>query len=94
MNAFLGSQQLIDNHDPYIAPYGYLAKNTMYEWFHPNGDLRENYKRCVELDTYFDKASLHCHILGIIPPLNIRFAMYLESNALAANHSPLLSSSP
>ena len=30
----------------------------------------------------------------IILPLEMIFAMYLESNALAANHSPMLSSSP
>ena len=36
----------------------------MYEWFHPNGNLKENQKRCVELGTYFYKASQHCHILG------------------------------
>jgi len=29
------------------SPYDYLARSTMYEWFHPNGDLKENYKRCV-----------------------------------------------
>jgi hypothetical protein len=41
----------------------------MYEWFHPNGDLKENYKRCVELGTYFDKASQHCPMLGDYPAL-------------------------
>jgi hypothetical protein len=41
----------------------------MYEWFHPNGDLKENYKCCVELGTYFDKASQHCPILGDYPAL-------------------------
>ena len=41
----------------------------MYEWFHPNGDLKENYKRCVELDTYFDKTSQHCPILDDYPTL-------------------------
>ena len=46
MNAFLGSHQLIDNHDPYIAPYDYFAKNTIYDWFHPNGDLRELQALC------------------------------------------------
>ena len=41
----------------------------MYEWFHPNGDLKENYKRYVELGTYFDKASQHCPILDDYPAL-------------------------
>ena len=41
----------------------------MYEWFHPNGDLKENYKRCVELGTYFDKASQHCPMFGDYPAL-------------------------
>jgi hypothetical protein len=36
----------------------------MYEWFHPNDDLKENFKCCVKLGTYFDKASQHCPILG------------------------------
>ena len=35
-------------------PVDYLARSTMYEWSRPNGDLKENYKLCVELDTYFD----------------------------------------
>jgi hypothetical protein len=41
----------------------------MYKWFHPNGDLKENYKRCMELGTYFDKASQHCPILVDYPAL-------------------------
>jgi hypothetical protein len=51
------------------SPYDYLARSIMYERFHPNGDLKENYKRYVELDTYFDKASQHCPILGDYPAL-------------------------
>ena len=46
------------------SPYDYLARSTMYKSFHPNDDLKENYKRCVELDTYFDKASQYCPILS------------------------------
>ena len=34
----------------------------MYKWFHSNDDLKENYKRCVKIDTYFDKASQYCPI--------------------------------
>ena len=36
----------------------------MYEWFHPYGDLKKNYKRYVKFGMYFDKASQHCPILG------------------------------
>jgi hypothetical protein len=41
----------------------------MYEWFHPNGELKENYKRYVEFGTYFDMASQHCPMLGDYPAL-------------------------
>ena len=41
----------------------------MYNSFHPNGNLKENYKRCVEFDTYFDKASQHCPLLNDYPAL-------------------------
>jgi hypothetical protein len=51
------------------SSYDYIARSTMYEWFYPNGDFKENYKRCVELGTYFDKASQHCLILGVYPVL-------------------------
>ena len=44
--------------------YEHLAKGTMYECFYSNDDLKENYKRCVELDTYFDNASQHCLIFS------------------------------
>jgi hypothetical protein len=36
----------------------------MYEWFHPKGELKDNYKRCVELGTYFAKSKQHCPILA------------------------------
>ena len=51
------------------SPYDSLARSTMYEWFHPNGELKKNYKRCVELGTYFDKASQHCPTLCVYPAL-------------------------
>ena len=41
----------------------------MYEWFHPNDNLKKNYKSCMEFDTCFDKASQHCPILGDYPTL-------------------------
>ena len=49
--------------------YNSLARSTMYEWFHPNGELKKNYKRCVKLGMYFDKASQHCPILSAYPVL-------------------------
>ena len=36
----------------------------MYEWFCPNGDLKPNYKRCVELGNYFAKSKQHCSVLA------------------------------
>ena len=50
----------------------------MYEWFHSNGDFKENYKRCVELGTYFDKASQHCPILGDYPTLRYEICNVLR----------------
>ena len=66
----------------------------MYEWFHHYGDLKKNYKRYVKFGMYFDKASQHCPILGNYRAFRDEICNVLESNALAANHSPLLSSSP
>jgi hypothetical protein len=46
----------------------------------------------MECDTCFDKASQHALYTVNILPLEMKFAMYLEINALEANHFPLLSS--
>ena len=40
-----------------------LSKNSMRDWFHPNGKLKDTYKRCVEFDTYFTKFTKHCPML-------------------------------
>jgi len=39
----------------------------MYKWFHPNGDLKENYKCCIEFGTYFAKSKQYCSILMNYP---------------------------
>jgi len=49
--------------------YDSLSRGTMYEWFHPNGDLKENYKRCVEFGTYLAKPKQNCPILMDYPLL-------------------------
>lgn len=48
-------------------PYDYLATSTMYEWFHPKDDFKDNYEHCMELGTYFDKSTLHCPTLVKYP---------------------------
>jgi hypothetical protein len=49
--------------------YDALSRGTMYEWFHPTGELKDNYKRCVELGNYFAKSKQHCPILAHHPQL-------------------------
>ena len=36
----------------------------MYGWFHSNGVLKDNIKRCIEFDTYFAKSTQYCPILA------------------------------
>jgi hypothetical protein len=49
--------------------YNALSRGTMYEWFHTTGELKDNYKRCVELGTYFAKSKQYCLILANHPQL-------------------------
>ena len=46
--------------------YANLSKNSMWKWFHWNGDLKETCKCCVNFDMYFAKSAqrysiLECH---------------------------------
>jgi hypothetical protein len=43
--------------------YDHLSKGSLDEWFHHNGELEENYKRYVKLDTTFAKFLQHSPIL-------------------------------
>jgi hypothetical protein len=49
--------------------YDKLSKSSMRDWFHPNGDLKEIYKRCVDFGTYFAKTAQRCPILESNPIL-------------------------
>ena len=39
-----------------------LTTNSIHEWFHPNGDLKENFKHCVDFGTYYAKTVQRCPI--------------------------------
>ena len=86
--------QLIDNQDPYIAPMTILQG---IQWTGGSIPMAISKKitsivwNLARLLTDPDNTLLYSMI---ILPLEMIFAMYLESNALAANHSPMLSSSP
>ena len=43
--------------------YDNLSQSSMREWFHPNGNLKNTCKHCVEFGTYFVKSTQHCSIL-------------------------------
>jgi hypothetical protein len=43
--------------------YDKLSKSSMREWFHPNRDLSDTYKLCVDFGTYFAKTAQRCPIL-------------------------------
>jgi hypothetical protein len=47
--------------------YDNLSRSSMNGWFHSNGDLKDNIKRCVELGTYFAKSTQHCPVLASYP---------------------------
>ena len=37
--------------------YDNLSNSSIKEWFHPNEDLNDIYKRCVKFNTYFAKSA-------------------------------------
>jgi hypothetical protein len=63
--------------------YDYLSRGTMYGWFHSNGVLKDNIKRCVELGTYFAKSTQHCPILASYPLLKEEICEVLKKQRTA-----------
>jgi len=43
--------------------YDHLAKSSMSEWFYPNHDIKDIYKRCIKFGTYFTKSAQYYLIL-------------------------------
>ena len=58
--------------------YDALSRGSMYEWFYPNGDLKPNYKRCVELGSYFAKFKQLCSVLANYPLLKDEICKVLK----------------
>ena len=54
----------------------------MYGWFHLNGVLKDNIKRCVELNTYFAKSTQHCPILASYPLLKEKICEVLRKQMI------------
>ena len=52
-----------------LSSFSNVLSSTMYEWFHPLKELKNNNKHCVELGTYFAKSKQHCPILANHPQL-------------------------
>ena len=50
----------------------------MREWFYPNGDLKDTYKRCVEFGIYFAKCAQYCPILDSHPLLKEEICVILK----------------
>ena len=63
--------------------YDNLSKSSMREWFHPNGDLKETYKRCVDFGTYFAKTAQRCPILESNPILKDEICAILRNKRKA-----------
>ena len=61
-----------------ISVYDNLSKNSMRDWFHPNGDLKDTYKRCVKFSTYFSKSAQHCPVLESYPALKEEICSVLK----------------
>jgi hypothetical protein len=43
--------------------YDNFSKNSMRDWFHSNGELKDTYKICIEFGTNFAKSAQHCPML-------------------------------
>ena len=63
--------------------YDNLSRGTIYGWFHSNGVLKDNIKRCVEIGTYFAKSTQHCQILASYPLLKEKICEVLKKQRIA-----------
>jgi hypothetical protein len=63
--------------------YDYLSRETMYGWFHSNGIMKDNIKRCVKLGIYFAKSTQHCLILASYPFLKEEICEVLKKQRTA-----------
>ena len=63
--------------------YDSLYKNFMRDWFYPNGELKDTYKRCVEFDTYFAKYAQYCLLLESHPALKEEICIVLKKMSMA-----------
>jgi hypothetical protein len=58
--------------------YDALSRGSMYECFHPTGELKTNYKCCVELGNYFAKSKQYCLVLAHHPDLKDEICKVLK----------------
>ena len=63
--------------------YDSLYKNSMRDWFHPYGELKDTYKRCVEFNIYFAKYAQHCPVLESHPALKEEICIVLKKMRMA-----------
>ena len=59
--------------------YDNVSKNSLREWFHPNENLKETYKCCVNFGTYFAKTAQHYPILKSRPILKEEICVILRN---------------
>jgi hypothetical protein len=58
--------------------YDALTRGSLHTWFYPNGELKDNYKKCVEFGGYSAKAPQHCPILVPFPLLKEEICKVLK----------------
>jgi hypothetical protein len=66
--------------------YDHVSKGSLVKWFHPNGELKENYKHYVKLGTTF-ASTQHSYILDAHLVLEEEICEVLEKHR--ATRQPL-----
>jgi hypothetical protein len=62
------------------GPYQGLTRGTLYNWFTPNGEMRDGVKRFVEVGTYFTKSLQHTPILEDYPHVTTEIVKDLQEH--------------
>ena len=63
--------------------YDNLSKNSIRDWFHSNGKLKDTYKRCIEFGTYFAKYAQQCLVLESHLALKEKICTVLKKTRMA-----------
>ena len=70
--------------------YDGLSKNSMRDWFHLNGELKDKYKKCVEFGTYFAKSAQHRTPVSKSQPPNLKEENYTILKKIRWQNDPFM----